>query len=51
MGDSPRILGIADSILTSFLPLLSLAPEELDLVGLSVPIPIFNEEELSEIVA
>jgi hypothetical protein len=51
MGDSPRLLGIADRILASFSPLLSLGPEELDRVGVSVPIPIFNEEDPSEIVA
>jgi protein phosphatase len=51
MGDSPQLLEIADRILASFSPLLSLAPEELDRVGVSVLIPIFKEEEFSEIVA
>jgi hypothetical protein len=51
MGDGPRLLGIAHQILVSFLPLLSLALEELDRVGAWVPIPIFNKEEFLEMIA
>jgi diadenosine tetraphosphatase ApaH/serine/threonine PP2A family protein phosphatase len=42
MGDNPRLLGIADHILASFSPLLSLVPEELDRVGVLVAIPVFT---------